>query len=100
MLVGVSASLGVEMVLSPFMWGWLSVGASAFLGLEVASSPFMWRWVLVGAFALLGLERSKQRAAQFGQSLHQVLRRRKRHEDARKTLNFETLSLSGCGFLK
>ena len=47
-LVGASAFLGLEVVLSPFMWSWVLVGVSAFLGLEMFLSPFMWRWVLVG----------------------------------------------------
>ena len=54
-------------------------------------SSFMWGSVLVGVSAFVGLELLTQTAAQFGQSLHDNF--------ARKTLKFETVSLSGCDFL-
>ena len=51
-----SAILGLEVVLAPFMSGWVLVGVAAFLGLEVVLAPFMSGWVLVGVAAFLGLE--------------------------------------------
>ena len=57
MVLGVSAFLGLEMVLSHFMWGRVWVDVSAVFVLEVVLSSLMWRWVLVDAFAFLGLER-------------------------------------------
>ena len=58
MLVGVSALLGIDVVLAPFLSG----GVSAFLGIadigvgDVVLAPFNRGWVLVDVSAFLGID--------------------------------------------